>query len=381
MAFAIGVSFNFGRFHATPWGHHVNEGLPEWPPSPWRLLRALVATWKRKLYAEPLVNALMPGIIRKLLSPPSFHLPPASVGHTRHYMPVRGKGSLVFDAFVAIDPNCELAIPWRNEDLDERERAVMGLVLSNLNYLGRREATCSARVLDNSVPIDINCDCSPTDPGNARATSEPVRVLCADPKTALKNDYTPRIAPKKARRREDRGKTIPLYDPDWHLCLQTKDLHEQRWSDPPGSHWVTYYRVRDALTPEPVLPKAGIRTGTFTAARFILDAPVLPVLQETLYLGEIVRQFVQGTYGRASGNGSSPLFSGKDTDGNPLKGHSHAFFLPTDEDGDGKLDHLTIYCAAGFGPHEVQALDRLQRIRRPGGGCRTQRHAHRSDRE
>src|SRR5437867_3663314 len=37
------------RYHATPWGHHVNEGLIEWPPSPWRLLRALLATGYTKL--------------------------------------------------------------------------------------------------------------------------------------------------------------------------------------------------------------------------------------------------------------------------------------------------------------------------------------------
>ena len=52
----IGLSIRFpaGRFHATPWGRHVNEEAPEWPPSPWRLLRALVATWKQKLDEDPL---------------------------------------------------------------------------------------------------------------------------------------------------------------------------------------------------------------------------------------------------------------------------------------------------------------------------------------
>ena len=43
---AVGLKFPAGRFHATPWGRHVNEGAPEWPPSPWRLLRALLAVWK-----------------------------------------------------------------------------------------------------------------------------------------------------------------------------------------------------------------------------------------------------------------------------------------------------------------------------------------------
>jgi CRISPR-associated protein Csb2 len=36
------LRFPGGRYHATPWGHHVNEGQVEWPPSPWRLLRALM---------------------------------------------------------------------------------------------------------------------------------------------------------------------------------------------------------------------------------------------------------------------------------------------------------------------------------------------------
>ena len=33
-----------GRFHATPWGHHVNEGIVEWPPSPYRIVRALASS-------------------------------------------------------------------------------------------------------------------------------------------------------------------------------------------------------------------------------------------------------------------------------------------------------------------------------------------------
>ena len=40
MPITIKLTFPGGRYHATPWGRHVNEGVPEWPPSPWRLLRA-----------------------------------------------------------------------------------------------------------------------------------------------------------------------------------------------------------------------------------------------------------------------------------------------------------------------------------------------------
>src|SRR5699024_5568337 len=41
-----------GRWHATAWGSHVNEGVPEWPPCPWRICRALLAAWHWKHRSE-----------------------------------------------------------------------------------------------------------------------------------------------------------------------------------------------------------------------------------------------------------------------------------------------------------------------------------------
>ena len=45
MGTTLAIRFPLGRYHANPWDRAVNEGETEWPPSPWRLLRALVATW------------------------------------------------------------------------------------------------------------------------------------------------------------------------------------------------------------------------------------------------------------------------------------------------------------------------------------------------
>jgi CRISPR-associated protein Csb2 len=41
---ALAFTFPAGRYHATPWGRHVNEADVAWPPEPWRILRTLVAT-------------------------------------------------------------------------------------------------------------------------------------------------------------------------------------------------------------------------------------------------------------------------------------------------------------------------------------------------
>ena len=69
----IDLTLLAGRFHATPWGRHVNEGEPEWPPSPWRLLRALVSSWKRT--APHLSEKELQPLFSKLAEAPSFGKP------------------------------------------------------------------------------------------------------------------------------------------------------------------------------------------------------------------------------------------------------------------------------------------------------------------
>ena len=47
----------------------------------------------------------------------------------------------------------------------------------------------------------------------------------------------------------------------------------------------------------------------------------------------------------------------------PLTGHWHAFFLPVDDDDDGQIDHVAVFAPMGFSPVELQAIDRLRRLR------------------
>jgi hypothetical protein len=61
--------------------------------------------------------------------------------------------------------------------------------------------------------------------------------------------------------------------------------------------------------------------------------------------------------------GCSEVFSGKDSAGRPLEGQNHTYFLPTDEDRDGRLDHLTLVAAGGSRTRELQAMDQLRQIK------------------
>ena len=82
---AISVRFIAGGYHATPWGRHVNEGAVEWPPSSWRLLRALIASCKQTMPGVP--EERMKRLLTSLSTPPDFRLPKGTPTHTRHYMP------------------------------------------------------------------------------------------------------------------------------------------------------------------------------------------------------------------------------------------------------------------------------------------------------
>jgi CRISPR-associated protein Csb2 len=115
-----------------------------------------------------------------------------------------------------------------------------------------------------------------------------------------------------------------------------------------------------------------------TLARFALDAPVLPLVADTLPLAEQARRSLlarcRDLAGRGNPNGAeaeigsvAPAFWGKDELGRPRVGHPHAFFLPADEDGDGRLDHFTVVAAQGFTADEVRALDRLRQLPRGEG--------------
>jgi CRISPR-associated protein Csb2 len=365
MAISISLTFPAGRFHATPWGHHVNEGLPEWPPSPWRLLRALVASWKRKLPTHPLVQRQLPAVLAELAQhPPQFYLPPAILGHTRHYMPWFKKGpedkTLVFDAFVSLAPDAHVVCHWPESSLSPDGSEALAQVLDQLGYFGRAESWADARLLTYFDSARVNCR-----PMHIQAGEESVRVLTADPQKWQAWDFT--------------DKKIARPDPLWNLLAETADMHHEKWSDPPGSKWVTYARPSDCFA-----PKAGARrpspvqSSGFTIARFALDSKVLPLVTDTLPFAEGARvELMRKCRGvlrhqgvepdRLALAGRCPAVVGKTPDGQPLRGHGHAFFLPADEDADGRLDHVTIIAAQGFSADEVRGLDRLREIGRGEG--------------
>ncbi|EIL98154.1 type I-U CRISPR-associated protein Cas5/Cas6 [Rhodanobacter thiooxydans] len=93
MKIVLRQEFPLGRFHATPWRvNPYDDPHGEWPPSPWRLVRAVTARWyqwAREAVEEPDVAQLETLQTALCKSTYAFHLPPGSRKGTplRQYHP------------------------------------------------------------------------------------------------------------------------------------------------------------------------------------------------------------------------------------------------------------------------------------------------------
>lgn len=378
----IHLRFPAGRYHATPWDHHVNEGIVEWPPSPWRLLRALVATWHLKDGADE-------GVLRRLVerlagSLPIYRLPPTQGSHTRHYMPLAGeKTAKVFDTFLHLGEGA-VAARWPEVELEADERALLARLLEKLGYLGRAESWATGELVTPGPSGRF--DVRPLTAERAEPGVDVVPVLAPLPPAAYLawrgEEVARRASGKKKPGARERQLLATLPETLFEaLGNDTADLRKAGWSQPPGSRWVDYQRPAPAAEPAPPRARRRAPAPKRTVARFALAGPVLPRLTEAFTVADRVRRALM------SQAGGSAVFSGHDQDDAKLLGHRHAFVLPESNGRFGHVSHVTIYAAMGFDDDALRALDRLRVLydpdaepRRPQQGSEASpEHARRHD--
>ncbi len=364
----IELRFLTGRFHATPWGRNVNEGVPEWPPSPYRLLRALYDAWKRKRpdWPESRVRLILEALGKE---PPSLFLPPARAAHTRAFLSENKKDvtsrQKVFDPFVVLSPKEAVVVGWPTVSLPTDAASDLDELLGLINYLGRSESWVEARLLPHADGLKWNC--APVRAGADPEVFERVRVACSEAPDAYNQ------SPYGLLEKGKRGRQQRL---DWFdaLSWSTRDLLEARRSEPPAFQYVTYLRPARCFEP-PLVARAGGRERPITAVLYALEGKVRPSVTATLEIAERVRRKLMGIHKRIVGDPArvSLKLSGKDAKGIPLRGHRHVFILPLDKDRDGRLDHLLVTCTEPFDGNERRALDWLESIwqtkGRPGLRC------------
>lgn len=354
--FALVFRFPFGRYHATPWGRHVNEGAVAWPPEPYRILRTLIATWHRKAdktrWSEPALHRLIEALAA---SSPVYRLPNAVHAHTRHYMPqgrLEGgheRTSLVFDAFYRIDPQEELVAAWPDLTLDPEDFVLAEHLAALMGYLGRAESTVVARATDAVEGLLLVRPGTRAEAGwmNADVLAPLSAQEYAEARPALlaQNRDNP-----KSKGRVAFEATVPPKLTD-ALQVETSQLQAAGWSRPPAGRLVGYARPEVGPRPSsyklrPLQEDDPARTARSQIARFILAGRPLPPITDAVKIGEVFRRALMARVQEPV----PAVLSGRDDAGEPLRDpqHAHAFFLPEDHDEDGFIDHLVLYARPGL---------------------------------
>ena len=353
---ALAFTFPAGRYHATPWDRHINEGAVAWPPEPWRVLRSLIATWHHKVKHTCKHNeSTLLGLIESLAQqPPEYHLPAASHSHTRHYMPqfAVSDTKLVLDAFTAVKPNDPLTIVWRNLDLPDDQRELLDELLPVMGYLGRAESWVEAKRVAETLEPNCKPGIEALDTETGELKGEIVTLYAPLPSNEYQSLRASFLADKKAARKL--GKTLP---PDLlsALSVDTADLRKQGWSQPPAARKVSYLRPVNALWPHRAIHRAN--APLVEAACFILVGRPLPRVEDTLRIGELMRMAVMHAFGQ----GHVPYtFSGHDMPAGNR--HRHAFYLPWDSNDDGRLDRVLVYAPDGMSQGQQRVLARIGKL-------------------
>lgn len=328
MTTVLRLEFPWGKYHATPWGRNVNEGHPEWPPSPWRILRALFSTWKTRcshLRAEDVEAALT-----QLAGVPTIHAPAMRPAHLRHYMPQSGHRvgkpdtTLTFDPFAVIDAQAPVCVEW-NVDLDAAPRSALDEMVVALSYIGRSESLCDATLVSRVEHPALEA-WRPAGPDDR----PDVELLCARQPFELRD------------------------------LLQTPDaLRKDGRLVPAGSQLTPYTRADPAQTPT----TTSAWRPTYEAVRLVVHPRPRPTIAEAVAVGELLRRAALKKH-----RVPSETLSGKRPSGHyKLDGHQHAHYLSLPDDqrsgAAAPIGSLVVWAPGRLNGDELAALAQVKWLR------------------
>jgi len=333
MRIVLRQEFPLGRFHATPWRvNPYDDPHGEWPPSPWRLARAVTARWYQWAREVGRDDPAQTGELEALQatlckSTYAFHLPPSARRGTplRQYHPTtfgwnppakkkpgtRSYGtSLVQDNYWCVPP--DEPVWWFIDGdgwTDDLVKALAACV-ERMTWFGRAETLSRMRVvpMQSEVP-DPNC------------TLHDVRGA----------DDVPVLVPLPVATREDVERT-------------TDDPKAKQRTVPPGAVW--RYARRSLRPTVRERRRAHVHRGDLHLVQFAIGWNVAPEPRAIVRLtsrlrGAVLRELLRikmgdakATWSRAGPEVRDGIadMMGKSADGTPLRGHRHTEFLAWCED-------------------------------------------------
>jgi CRISPR-associated protein Csb2 len=369
----IQLTFPWGRFCATPWGINASRlREPEWPPSPWRLLRALVSAWFRAHPGQvPSADciALVETLGREL---PEIGTGKVSFGYTVHWQPNYGAAGTEDKAEASYKntrhENHFAAVPgpvffrWQKAALTPELRCLMELLLAELAYFGRAESLCHAELCETEPSETDTGWCKPTDGRKISAT-------CRDVFCAIPTDF--RFTDLWSRRADNLTPDSPnapahLVDRLLSSDMKADGAAWRSYQMPEG--WPHKWVVRTPLTAHSlckITPSVGSKVAHYLCFSLQCRVPLQPKF--IVSLSEQFRAAANSHLCKVYGDGtpSFALFGhSEDRPEDAIGDHQHAFYLPmaTKDDPHRFLSNLHIWCPYGFTQAEVEILLRINRL-------------------
>ncbi len=369
---ALRLTFPWGRHYAHPWGLNPSRlREAEWPPSPWRLLRALAAGWFRANSGQlptPELIALLDRLGNEL---PEIAVGPVAFAQTVHWQPNFGAGDKddkqtgVYkrtrheNHFAAT--SAPVIFRWPCVVLGDEHRALLDVILPHISYFGRAESLCTLEPGNESdLPSDGWCRPCLADGKPIRRIAEDCRDLfCPNPQDFQAADLWSRRA---QRDRLNPGDSPP------HLVEDL--LSHQPFPD--GARWVSYqmpegWPGRWVVRAAKSVRRKGVSSPATRIARYLrfsLQCRVPVALKFTVPLAEQFRYEALKHFGRVNNNAPSFALSGHGRPEDVEGEHQHAFYLPlgSNKNNPDLLDELHVWCPYGFTQTEIEALMRVHRL-------------------
>lgn len=329
MQLILEQTFPLGRFHANPWKvFPYDDPHGEWPPSPWRLVRAVLArsyqldrevansTEAHTNLRESMVRAFATSRVTWHLPASSWRGPGLRQYHPAEFkrVPASAKEpgmmayntTKVLDNFWVTSNRPSEPILWHFDGPDWTPPLLVHLdaCLARMTYFGRAESITEIRRAATAPSSGEPVTLSPRRSGNA------VPVLTLQPNATLAQ-----------------------------LEATTDSPSVKDTNIPPGSRWMyaerpARPRIRPMPRPKPELPPTNL-------IQFAIGSTVSPRYKDTVRITERFRARVLGCFTKLLMNDAKAkwtdaphdvrdkafLLSGRQPDGTAAKGHQHASFF------------------------------------------------------
>jgi len=369
MPVVVEVALLAGRYHAHVWGEaQFAMAGPEWPPSPWRLLRALASVGYETRPA-PSTGTERDDLIEKLgrCCAPEMWLPATAFREVRYYQPLKQKEDrALHHDFFAVPEGGRFYFVF-DVELSEEEKRLLNVLLGRLRYLGRAESRAVLRLRnDVTGPPRGFFRVLPNDRAAGIGAWTPRRVLCpsADRDFRASDLWMSRQAgsPKRTKRPKaaPAAAGVPMHLVD-ALLSDRKPL-------PDGTRWIEYAQPEGSVVQE---LRCSRRSRTTSEKRAKVNTVVFRLCRRIpIPIGDLVavarayRDAVVRCFEAVTRGSHSCTLTGREEDGSVARGHRHVYYLPQPEIGGLEIATLVVRVPSGvlLSQEELDALLTVERI-------------------